>query len=720
MPPIVPVTCSTTFRRGRSIPIEWDTIRALAEHPNIVAVKDAKGDLHGGGRIIAETGLAYYSGDDALNLPWLAMGAVGFVSVWGHLAAGQLRDMLSAFTSGDVATARKINVDARAARTTAQSRLGGVTMAKAGLRLQGIEVGDPRLPQVPATAGPARGAGRRHARRRGAAVVNTDLKPPGPLAPGGLRVTALGGISEIGRNMTVFEHLGRLLIVDCGVLFPGHDEPGVDLILPDLRHVEDRLDDVEALVLTHAHEDHIGAIPFLLKLRPTSRWSARSSRWRWSRRSAASIASSRCSSKSRRGRQSTHGVFECEYFHVNHSIPGCLAIAIHTGAGTVLHTGDIKLDQLPPDDRPTDLPGMSRLGDAGVDLFLCDSTNSEIPGVGPSESEVGPALHRLIRGAEGRVIVACFASNVDRVQQIIDAAVALGRRVSFVGRSMVRNMGIARELGYLHVDEDDLMDIGAAEMMAPERVVLVTTGTQGEPMSALSRMSRGEHRSITLTSGDLIILSSSLIPGNEEAVYGVIDALAKIGARVVTNAQVRVHVSGHAYSGELLFLYNGVRPRNVMPVHGTWRMLRANAALAARTGVAPESIVLAENGVSVDLVAGKVEHRRGGADRQDVRRRVDHRRRRRRDAGRTAHPVSGFIAVTVVVRRGTGPSGGAAASAFARLLRGPQGAGAGRRQGRGGAGIPCRRTTSPMSPASPRRCAAPSASGWGRPTGGSR
>ena len=306
------------------------------------------------------------------------------------------------------------------------------------------------------------------------------------------------------------------------------------------------------------------------------------------------------------GQSSTHGVFECEYFAVNHSIPGCLAIAIHTGAGTVLHTGDIKLDQSPLDGKPTDLPGMSRLGDAGVDLFLCDSTNSEIPGVGPSESEIGPNMHRLMRGAEGRVIVACFASNVGRVQQIIDAAVALGRKVSFVGRSMVRNMGIAKELGYLTLaNDDDIIDIGAAEMMAPERVVLVTTGTQGETMAALSRMSRGEHRSITLTSGDLIIMSSSQIPGNEEAIFGVLDALAKIGARVVTNAHVRVHVSGHAYAGELLFLYNGVRPRNVMPVHGTWRMLRANAALAASTGVPEENIVLAENGVSVDLVAGR-------------------------------------------------------------------------------------------------------------------
>ncbi|OBH18081.1 ribonuclease J [Mycolicibacter terrae] len=484
--------------------------------------------------------------------------------------------------------------------------------------------------------------------------MKEDLTPPGPLTPGGLRVTALGGISEIGRNMTVFEHLGRLLIIDCGVLFPGHDEPGVDLILPDIRHIQDRLDDVEALVLTHAHEDHIGAIPFLLKLRADipvvgSKFTC-------------ALVAAKCREhrikpvfvQVAEGQRSTHGVFECEYFAVNHSIPDALAIAVHTGAGTVLHTGDIKLDQLPPDGRPTDLPGMSRLGDQGVDLFLCDSTNAEIPGVGPSESEVGPTLHRLIRGAEGRVIVACFASNVDRVQQIVDAAVALGRRVSFVGRSMVRNMGIAKELGFLRVADSDLVDIGAAEMMPPEKVVLVTTGTQGEPLSALSRMSRGEHRSITLTAGDLVVLSSSLIPGNEEAVYGVMDALAKIGARVVTNAAARVHVSGHAYAGELLFLYNGIRPRNVMPVHGTWRMLRANAALAARTGVPPESILLAENGVSVDLVAGQASI--AGAvpvGKMFVDGLVDG------DVGDATLGErlilsSGFVAVTVVVRRGTG------------------------------------------------------------------
>ncbi|WP_319432336.1 ribonuclease J [Mycobacterium sp. RTGN5] len=485
--------------------------------------------------------------------------------------------------------------------------------------------------------------------------MNEELSPPGPLAPGGLRVTALGGINEIGRNMTVFEHLGRLLIIDCGVLFPNHDEPGVDLVLPDLRLIEDRLDDIEALVLTHAHEDHIGAIPYLLKMRADipvvgSKFTL-------------ALVAAKCREhrvnpvfiEVAEGQRSTHGVFECQYFAVNHSIPDALAIAIHTGAGTVLHTGDIKLDQLPLDGRPTDLPGMSRLGDAGVDLFLCDSTNSEIPGVGPSESEVGPNLHRLMRGAEGqRVIVACFASNVDRVQQIVDAALALGRKVSFVGRSMLRNMAIARELGFLHVEDRDVVDISMAEEMPPEGVVLITTGTQGEPMAALSRMSRGEHRSITVTSDDLIILSSSLIPGNEEAVYGVIDDLAKIGARVVTNQQVRVHVSGHAYSGELLFLYNGVRPRNVMPVHGTWRMLRANAKLAARSGVPEENIVVAESGVSVDLVGGRISIAGGvpvgkmfvdGLITGDV---------GEATLGERLILSSGFIAATIVVKRETG------------------------------------------------------------------
>ena len=433
-----------------------------------------------------------------------------------------------------------------------------------------------------------------------------------------------------------------------------------------------------------------------------------------------STASSRCSSRSPKDSEATHGVFECEYFAVNHSIPGCLAIALHTGAGTVLHTGDIKLDQMPLDGRPTDLPGMSRLGDAGVDLFLCDSTNSEHPGVSPSESEIGPTLHRLIRGADGRVIVACFASNVDRVQQIIDAAVALGRKVSFVGRSMVRNMGIARELGFLRVDDYDVIDIGAAEMLPADRVVLITTGTQGEPMAALSRMSRGEHRSITLTAGDLIILSSSLIPGNEEAVYGVIDSLAKIGARVVTNAQARVHVTGHAYAGELMFLYNGVRPRNVMPVHGTWRHLRANSKLAVRSGVPEENVMLAENGVSVDLVKGVTSIAGAvpvgkmfvdGLITGDVGESV---------VGERLTLASGFIAVTVVVRRGTGQVGGCRRICTrAGSPRIPRRSNRPHRRCRK-RWKPLRRRRSPTRRASPRPHGGQSASGWARSTGVSR
>ena len=532
-----------------------------------------------------------------------------------------------------------------------------------------------------------------------------------------MRVTALGGISEIGRNMTVFEHLGRLLIVDCGVLFPRHDEPGVDLILPDLRLVEDRLDDVEALVLTHAHEDHIGAIPFLLKLRPDipvvgSKFTL-------------ALVAEKCREHRIKpvfvevgeGQSSTHGVFECEYFHVNHSIPGCLAIASTPARAPCCTPATSSSTSCRSMTSPPTCPACHG---SATPAWTCSSAirrTPRSPGVGPSESEVGPTLHRLIRGAEGRVIVACFASNVDRVQQIIDAAVALGRGCrSSAGRWCAT--WVSPGAGLPHVDEDDLIDIGAAEMMAPERVVLITTGTQGEPMSALSRMSRGEHRSITLTSGDLIILSSSLIPGNEEAVYGVMDSLAKIGARVVTNAQARVHVSGHAYSGELLFLYNGVRPRNVMPVHGTWRMLRANAALATRSGVDPEAIMLAENGVSVDLVAGKA--RIAGAvptgkmfvdglitgDVGDA------------TLGERLTLSSGFVAVTVVVHRGTGRAAAPRTCTRGASPRTPRRSSP-LREGGGGAGSSCRRT-SPKSPASLRRYAARSASGWGRPTAASR
>jgi ribonuclease J len=428
---------------------------------------------------------------------------------------------------------------------------------------------------------------------------------PPELPDGGLRVVALGGIGEIGRNMTVFEYDGRLLVVDCGVLFPAEDAPGVDLILPDFRAIEDRLDDIDAIVLTHGHEDHIGAVPFLLRQRPDL--TVVGSRF------TLALVAAKCKEhrltphllEVKEGTRLRHGGWDCEYFAVNHSIPDALAVAIRTPAGLVLHTGDIKLDQLPLDGRLTDLGGFSRLGDEGVDLFLVDSTNADQPGFVISEGEIGPVLDGMFHRAGARIIVACFASHVHRVQQVLDAASAHGRQVCFVGRSMVRNMGLAAEMGYLTVPPGLLVEPDDAAVIPDDRIVYVSTGSQGEPLSALARMASGDHRSVRIKPEDTVILASSLIPGNETAVFAVINGLTRLGARVVHQGTARVHVSGHAPAGELLYLYNAVRPSNVMPVHGEWRHLRANAALAVKTGVPEDAVVLAEDGVVVDLVDGK-------------------------------------------------------------------------------------------------------------------
>ncbi|GAA4546800.1 ribonuclease J [Amycolatopsis samaneae] len=428
---------------------------------------------------------------------------------------------------------------------------------------------------------------------------------PPALPEGALRVVALGGIGEVGRNMTVFEYGGRLLIVDCGVLFPEDDQPGVDLILPDFRAIEDRLDDIDGLVLTHGHEDHIGAVPFLLRLRPdlpiygskfTNALLAAKAKEHRQRPNLIQV---------REGERRDVGVFNLEFFAVNHSIPDALAVAIRTPAGVVLHTGDIKLDQLPLDGRLTDLAGFSRLGDEGVDLFCVDSTNAEVPGFVTPERDIGPVIDDVIRRARQRVIVACFASHVHRVQQVIEVAQRHGRKIAFVGRSMVRNMGIAAELGLLDVPEGLLVDLDQASTLPESKVLFVSTGSQGEPLSALSRMARGEHRQISIRAGDTVVLASSMIPGNETAVFGVVNGLTRLGANVVHQGNAKVHVSGHASAGELLYLYNAVRPSNVMPVHGEWKHLRANGELAVRTGVAPDNVVIAEDGVVVDLVDGK-------------------------------------------------------------------------------------------------------------------
>jgi ribonuclease J len=430
-----------------------------------------------------------------------------------------------------------------------------------------------------------------------------ELPAPPPLPAGVLRVFALGGLGEIGRNMTVFEYDGALLIVDCGVLFPEDAQPGVDLILPDFGPIADRLDDVVAIVLTHGHEDHIGAVPYLLRLKPDipivgSRLTLAfvEAKLREHRIKPFTL-------EVKEGTGERLGPFDVEFLAVNHSIPDALAVVIRTPAGVVLHTGDIKLDQLPLDGRITDLNGFARLGDSGVDLFLVDSTNADVPGFVPSEREIMPVLDSVFAKAPGRIIVASFASHVHRIQQVIDTAAAHGRRIAFVGRSMVRNMGVARDLGYLSIPEGMLVSADELTELPDDQVVLICTGSQGEPMAVLSRIANRDHV-IRVGPDDTVILASSLIPGNENAVYRVINGLTRWGANVVHKGNARVHVSGHASAGELLYLYNIVKPRNVMPVHGEWRHMRANAELARRTGVPTDRIVLAEDGIVVDLVDG--------------------------------------------------------------------------------------------------------------------
>jgi ribonuclease J len=431
-----------------------------------------------------------------------------------------------------------------------------------------------------------------------------ELQPVPPLPEGGLRVTPLGGLGAIGRNMTVFEYGGKLLVVDCGVLFPDVDQPGVDLILPDFSSILDRLDDVQAIVLTHGHEDHIGAVPYLLANKADIPLVGSEFTLALLEAKLAERRIEPYSLTVTEGRTERLGPFECEFFAVNHSIPDALAVAVKTPAGVVLHTGDFKMDQLPLDGRLTDLAGFARLGAAGVDLLLSDSTNAEIPGFVTPEREIGPVLDSIFAKATGRIIVASFASHVHRVQQVLDSARAHDRKVAFIGRSMVRNMGIARDLGLLRIPAGLVVSLDEATTLPPEEIVLMSTGSQGEPMSALGRMAVGDHRHVTIAPGDTVVLASSLVPGNETAVYRVINQLSRAGAFVVHKDVAKVHVSGHSPAGELLYVLNVVKPRNFIPVHGEWRHLRAHARLAIESGVPEEHVVLCEDGDVVDLIDG--------------------------------------------------------------------------------------------------------------------
>ncbi|GAA3041686.1 ribonuclease J [Kitasatospora albolonga] len=439
-----------------------------------------------------------------------------------------------------------------------------------------------------------------------------DLGTPPALKPGAIRITPLGGLGEIGRNMTVLEHAGRLLIIDCGVLFPEDEQPGVDLILPDFSSIRDRLDKIDGIVLTHGHEDHIGAVPYLLRENPDIPLIG-------SKLTLALIEAKLAEHRIRpyvlevkEGDRERIGPFDCEFIAVNHSIPDALAVAVRTPAGMVVATGDFKMDQLPLDGRLTDLPAFAKLAEEGMDLLLVDSTNAEVPGFIPHERDISAALRNVFASAEKRIIVASFASHVHRIQQVLDAAHEHKRKVAFVGRSMVRNMGIARDLGYLKVPGNMIVDVKTLDDLPDKDVVLVCTGSQGEPMAALSRMANRDHQ-IRIVEGDTVILASSLIPGNETAIYRVINGLTRWGANVVHKGNAKVHVSGHASAGELLYFFNICKPKNLMPVHGEWRHLRACADLGIKTGVPKNRTVIAEDGVVVDLengvakIVGKVQ-----------------------------------------------------------------------------------------------------------------
>ncbi|MFW0895478.1 ribonuclease J [Gardnerella sp. Marseille-Q9179] len=439
-------------------------------------------------------------------------------------------------------------------------------------------------------------------------VVN-DQREGALIAPpkyrkGSMRIVPLGGLGEIGRNMNVIEYNGHILLIDCGVLFPEEEQPGVDLILPDFHYIQDRLDKVEALVLTHGHEDHIGGVPYLLKMRPDIPLIG----------SKLTLAFVEAKCKEHHidpelirveGRDKMKvGPFNLEFITVTHSIPDALAVCVKTPAGTLIDTGDIKLDQLPLDHRITDLVEFGRLGEQGIDLLMADSTNAEVPGFVKPETSIGPALDRAFAEAARKIIVASFSSHVHRVQQVVDAAHKFGRKVVFVGRSMVRNMSIAADLGYLHIPENTVVDLKQAKDIQDDKLVYMCTGSQGEPMAALGRIADGSHRDITVNEFDTVILASSLIPGNEHEVYKVINKLVQLGARVINKDNAAIHVSGHCNEGELLYLYNIVKPKCAMPIHGEHRHLVANGLIAVKTGVDPNNVVLAEDGDVVDLYHG--------------------------------------------------------------------------------------------------------------------
>jgi ribonuclease J len=420
-----------------------------------------------------------------------------------------------------------------------------------------------------------------------------------------LRVLPLGGLGEIGKNMTVVEYDGRIVVVDTGLMFPAPDQLGIDLVLPDFTYLRERAEAVEAIVLTHAHEDHVGALPFVL------RQLGRDPTIYGGPLTAAMVRSKldehRLQDVQVEDVLATQafeaGPFSVEMVKMAHSIPDAFAVALRCELGTTLVTGDYKFDQTPVDGVPADVARLAELGRDGLLLLCGDSTNADRPGMSPSESSVGPKLEEVFSRCPGRVVVTCFASNIHRVQQVVDAAASLGRKVSLVGRSMRKNVNIGRTLGHIDIPEGMLVGPKEIEDFPDHRLVVLSTGSQGEPLSALRRMAHGDHPNVELHDGDTVIFSATPIPGNERAVNETIDRIYRLGASVITPRDVPVHASGHGYAEELKLMLNLTRPHYVLPAHGDHRRLRLHGELAEAVGIAPEAIFRGENGLPLDIDA---------------------------------------------------------------------------------------------------------------------
>jgi ribonuclease J len=422
--------------------------------------------------------------------------------------------------------------------------------------------------------------------------------------PEPIRIIPLGGLGEVGKNMTVYEHAGDAIVVDAGLAFPRDEHLGVDLILPDFAYLRDRERPVRAVILTHAHEDHVGALPYLLReVRVDEVWATRLTLGLVKSKldEHGLLRASELRELAPEAGAIELGSFRTEFVRMAHSVPDSVAVCFETEAGRVFHTGDWKLDHTPVDGLRTDVGRLAELGNRGIDLLLADSTNAERPGVTGSERLVGEAFRQIIPQRRGRILVASFASNVHRMQQAIDVAIEVGRKVCVVGRSMRKNLNIARNLGYIDMPEEALIRAVELDEYEPGEVLILCTGSQGEPLSALVRIAYHDHPAVHVDRGDTVIISARPVPGNELRVHDAINQLAKAGAEVLHQENAPVHVSGHGHAEELRTMISLIRPKAMMPIHGEFRMLAAHARLAEEGGVSPEAIVLAENGAVVEL-----------------------------------------------------------------------------------------------------------------------